>query len=203
MIQAIIFDYGNVLSHTLDRQPRALWEHKLGLAPGALQRTVHNDHSWVEVQCGRLSVDAYWNEVGQTLNLTPQGVAALRADFYRGDRRNDGLVAHIDQLRATGLRTAILSNFSTELRTMLAQQALPHRFNAIVISAEIGIMKPATAAYRAVLDRLALVPECCVFIDDLAANVEAAQAMGMQGIVFRDNRSCFAALERLLPRCGS
>jgi putative hydrolase of the HAD superfamily len=198
MIQAVIFDYGNVLSQTLDPRPRAVWEDKIGLTSGGLQQAVHNDQSWVEVQCGRMSTAAYWNEVGKTLNLTPQEVAALRMDFYRGDSRNDDLVARIDQIRTTGLRTAILSNFSPELRTMLTQQALQQRFDAIVISAEIGVMKPAAAAYQAVLDRLALPAARCVFIDDQAANIAAAQALGMYGIVFRDNASCLAALDRLL-----
>ena len=198
MIQAVIFDYGNVLSRTLDPRPRAVWEDKIGLAPGGLQQAVHNDQSWVEAQCGRMSIAAYWNEVGKTLNLTPPEVKALRMDFYRGDSRNDDLVARIDQMRTTGLRTAILSNFSPELRPMLTQQALQQRFDTIVISAEIGVMKPAAAAYQAVLDRLALPAARCVFIDDQAANIAAAQALGMYGIVFRDNASCLAALDRLL-----
>ena len=201
MIQAIILDYGNVLSRTLDPRPRAHWENRLRLTPGALQRVVHNDHTWVEAQCGRLSVDDYWQNVGQTLNLTSQDIASLRQDFYRGDVRNNDLVTCIDQLRSGGLRTAILSNFSTELRSLLHQQDLQRRFDVIVISAEIGIMKPAIAAYRAVLDQLDLAPECCVFIDDLSTNVEAAHTLGMQGILFRDNASCFVTLDGLLRGC--
>jgi FMN phosphatase YigB (HAD superfamily) len=38
----------------------------------------------------------------------------------------------------------------------------------------------------------------CVFIDDQPGNIDAAKALGMQGIVFRDNPSCIAALTRLL-----
>ena len=64
MIQSVIFDYGSVLSRTLDLQPRTDWETQLGLEPGELQRVVHNDTSWVAAQCGRLSVDQYWGDVG-------------------------------------------------------------------------------------------------------------------------------------------
>ena len=103
MMRAVIFDYGSVLTRTLDPQPRAAWEEQLGLEPGGLQQMVHNDTSWIEVQCGRLSVEAYWRDVGQQLGLKPQETARMRSDFYRGDKRNDELVAYIDQVRAAGL----------------------------------------------------------------------------------------------------
>src|SRR5207245_2733237 len=108
------------------------------------------------------------------------------------------LVACIERLRANGVRVGLLSNFSADLRAMLAQQALLRRFDALAISAEIGVMKPDAAAYQAILAMLLMDAHTCVFIDDLPANVAAAQAAGLHGIVFEDNPSCLAALARLL-----
>lgn len=198
MIKAVIFDYGSVLSRTLDPEPRAAWERKLGLASGGLQRAVHNDSSWIEAQCGRITVEAYWYTVGTTLGITAAETAALRTAFYRGDVLNDELVRRIDHLRAAGLRLGLLSNFSPELRMLLEQQDLLHRFDHITISAEIGVMKPNAAAYRAILDMVALPANTCIFVDDQPVNVEAAQTLGLHGIVFRDNASCLAAIDRLL-----
>jgi FMN phosphatase YigB (HAD superfamily) len=144
---------------------------------------VHNDTSWIEVQCGRLSVEAYWLDVGQQLGLKPKETARIRSDFYRSDKRNDELVAYIDQVRAAGLRTAVLSNFSVELRGFLKHHTLLDHFDRIAISAEIGVMKPSAKAYQ---------------VDDQPGNINAAEALGMQGIVFRDNPSCIAELTRLL-----
>ncbi|ETX08398.1 MAG: hypothetical protein ETSY2_05625 [Candidatus Entotheonella gemina] len=198
MIQGVIFDYGNVLSATRDMQPRAAWEQKLGLQAGELDRTVHNDHSWVEAQCGRIGVDAYWQGISNELHLTSDDVERLRTDFYRGDIRNDALVARIDAMRQAGLRLGILSNFSRELWALLEQQDLRHRFDAIAVSADIGVMKPAPAAYHAILKMLSLPPEACLFIDDLPGNIAAAQALGLSGIVFRDHPSCLAEIDRRL-----
>jgi epoxide hydrolase-like predicted phosphatase len=198
MMRAVIFDYGSVLTRTLDPQPRAAWEKKLGLKPGKLPQMVHNDTSWIEVQCGRLSVEAYWRDVGQQLGLKPQETARMRSDFYRGDQRNDELVAYIDQVRAAGLQTAILSNFSEELRCFLEHHTLLDHFDRIAISAEIGVMKPSAKAYQAVLAMLDLPAAACVFVDDQPGNIDAAEALGMQGIVFRDNPSCIAELTRWL-----
>ena len=197
-IAAIICDYGNVLARTLHPTPRATWERRLGLSPGDLQRLVHNDHSWVAAQLGQITVEAYWHDVGTTLGLTPADTAMLRTTFYAGDVLNVELVAGLDQWRAAGIRTALLSNFSTELRHFLAAHDLLQRFEHIAISAETGVMKPALAAYQKVLDRLGLAGHRCVFIDDQAVNVHAAQTLGINGIVFQDNVSCLAELDRLL-----
>jgi epoxide hydrolase-like predicted phosphatase len=198
MMRAVIFDYGSVLARTLDPHPRAVWEEQLGLEPGGLQQRVHNDTSWIEVQCGRLSVEAYWCDVGQQLGLKPPETARMRNDFYRGDKRNDELVAYIDQVRAAGLRTAVLSNFSKELRSFLEHHTLLDHFDQIAISAEIGVMKPSAKAYQAVLAMLDLPAAACVFVDDQPGNIDAAEALGMRGIVFRDNPSCIEELTQLL-----
>jgi len=197
-IKGVIFDYGRVLAYTQNEAPRATWERRLGLAPGALTRAVHNEHSWIAAQRGAITIDMHWQAVSTALGLLPDDTAALRTAFYSGDVLNSELVACIDRLRATGLRVGLLSNFSTDLRPMLVQQDLLRRFDALAISAEIGLMKPDAAAYRAVLAMLGLAAPDCVFIDDVLANVEAAQAVGMHGIVFQDNPSCLAALTRVL-----
>ena len=202
MIRGVICDYGSVLARTLDAKPRAAWERRLGLEPGSLERTVHNAGSWIEAQCGRITADTHWQDIGAQLGLTPADTAALRADFYRSDRRNDNLVTRIVRLRATGCRLSILSNFSLELYALLDQHDLRRHFDHIAISAELGIMKPHAAAYEAILTMLDLPAASCVFIDDMPANVVAAQALGIHGIVFRDNASCFAALDRFVASPG-
>jgi putative hydrolase of the HAD superfamily len=198
MIQGVIFDYGNVLSATRDTRPRAVWERKLGLQTGELSRIVHNDHSWVAAQCGQISIDVYWQGIGNELYLSPDDVKQLRADFYRGDIRNDALVDRLGAMRQAGLRLGVLSNFSRELWTLLEQQDLRHRFDAIVVSADIGVMKPEAPAYHAILRMLELPPEACLFIDDLPDNITAAQALGLRGIVFQDSLSCLAEIDRIL-----
>jgi len=197
-IKGVIFDYGRVLAWTQHQEPRAAWERRLGLEPGALTRAVHNEHSWIAAQRGTMTLDAHWQEVGFALRLTPADTGALRAAFYAGDVLNVALVTCIERLRANGLRVGLLSNFSADLRTMLAQQDLLQHFDALAISAEIGVMKPDAAAYQAVLAMLGLEAHTCIFIDDIPANVAAAQALGIHGIVFEDNALCLAALTRLL-----
>jgi putative hydrolase of the HAD superfamily len=65
-------------------------------------------------------------------------------------------------------------------------------------------MKPQPAAYRAVLDMLRVPATTCVFVDDQPANVAAAQALGMHGLVFQNTPACLALLDSLLlPLLGT
>ena len=197
-IEAVIFDYGGVLARTVDPAPRAAWERALGLAPGALTTAVHDERLWVAAQNGDISSDTHWQAMGEALGLSEAQLHELRASFYDGDVLNQQLVACIDHLRQQGVATGLLSNFSADLRGMLEAQDLLRRFDHVAISAEIGVMKPDAAAYEAILGMLVLPAAACVFIDDLPANVAAAQALGMHGIVFEDTASCLAALDGLL-----
>ena len=197
-IEAVIFDYGGVLARTVNPEPRAAWERDLGLALGALATAVHDERLWVAAQNGDIDSDTHWQAVGNALGLSKSQLRGLRASFYTGDVLNQQLLARIDRLRQQGMALGLLSNFSTDLRSMLEAQDLVRRFDHVAISAEIGVMKPDAAAYEAILGMLALPASACVFIDDLPVNVAAARALGMHGIVFEDTASCLTALEELL-----
>lgn len=197
-IKAVILDYGGVVAQTLNTEPRAAWERRLGLAPGALTRAVHDEQHWVAAQCGAVSATAHWQAVGKRLGLDTTETLALRATFYRGDVVNTTLLTYLAVWRVRGIRLGLLSNFSTDLHALLQQQNLLQSFDRLVVSADIGIMKPAAGAYEAILTSLALPAAACVFIDDLPVNVEAARALGLQSIVFQETAACIAALEALL-----
>ena len=61
--------------------------------------------------------------------------------------------------------------------------------------------KPDPGIYELTLERLGggLHAEQCVFVDDLEVNCEAARALGMRPVHFRDTDQAIAELEELLP----
>jgi putative hydrolase of the HAD superfamily len=71
-------------------------------------------------------------------------------------------------------------------------------FDALVISGEIGIRKPAPEIYALATERLGVGPECCVFVDDLPGNLKPAAAIGMATVLHRDAASTIPELEALL-----
>ncbi len=182
--RAVIFDWGGVLMRTEDRRPRLEWDKRLGLQPGTVESAVHGIAAWEKAQLGQIDVEAYWQAVGNELGLDAAQLQELRRSFYSGDRLDRGLVTLIGELRAHGVLIGLLSNNSPDLHDILTGLGLDSLFDARVISADIGVMKPHPAAYWAVLERLGIAPETSAFIDDSAANVQGAARVGMQAIQF-------------------
>jgi HAD superfamily hydrolase (TIGR01509 family) len=71
-------------------------------------------------------------------------------------------------------------------------------FRGILISGEIRMMKPEREIFEYLLHRYELTPSETVFIDDHQPNIEAAQALGIHTVWFRDARQCEVELHHLL-----
>lgn len=179
-MRLLIFDFGGVLMKTVDHQPRLAWDRRLGLPSGTVERTVHNSNSWVQAQLGAIPIAEYWRDVQTRLGLTADETKQLAIDFYSGDWLDESLVAAIQASTADAI--ALLSNDSVELRPKLERLALVDLFDPLVISAEIGAMKPDPVAYQTVLEHAGCPPGDAVFFDDRPENVEGARRVGIEGV---------------------
>jgi putative hydrolase of the HAD superfamily len=101
----------------------------------------------------------------------------------------------IRALRRKGLRTALLSNSWGP--SGYAREDFPELFDAVVISAEVGMRKPEARIFRYTAKELGVSPQACVFIDDAEANVDAAINCGMIGIHHTDPAVTVARLTEL------
>jgi len=90
------------------------------------------------------------------------------------------------EVKAKGCKAFILSNMPQE---MYQELSAAHEFlsqaDGHVISYEAKAVKPMPQIYRILLERYALKPEECLFIDDLEDNILAAKRCGISGIVCR------------------
>jgi putative hydrolase of the HAD superfamily len=92
------------------------------------------------------------------------------------------------ELRARGLRTAIVSNCDHSTRPIVGELGLEREADAVVLSFEVGVAKPDPGIYQAALDALAARPEEAVFVDDQAAYCEGAEAIGIRSfLILRDD----------------
>jgi putative hydrolase of the HAD superfamily len=85
--------------------------------------------------------------------------------------------------RRSGLRTGLLSNsWGVEF---YPRHLFAELFDEVVISAEVRMRKPEERIFRLAAERIGLPPQQCVFVDDIAENITAAEAIGMIGIHHR------------------
>lgn len=102
------------------------------------------------------------------------------------------VIAVLDQLRARGLRLAVVSDAWPTLPGLHAGVGLGGYFEAYAISAVLGCTKPDPRMFRHASDALGLSPERCLFVDDWPPNVQAALGLGYQGCVLLRDGSTHA-----------
>ena len=135
------------------------------------------EHLYRECSLGRLTTDEFWIEAC--------GPGAYDEDYCRSHRLTDGVIPLLAELKAAGYRLGCLTNDVGEWSTLLRErfgltEYVPHW----VVSADYGIRKPRPEAYDLICSLLATEPGRVLFVDDRAANVEAARKLGMYALHF-------------------
>ena len=127
---------------------------------------------------------------------SPVPADGLLARMFAATLPDAGMHDLVRAVRRAGLRTALLSNSWGGLD--YPRDLFPDLFDAVVISGETGMRKPEERIFRHATTLLGLQPAECVFIDDIEANVLAAEAVGMAGVHHRDLDSTTRRLSELL-----
>jgi putative hydrolase of the HAD superfamily len=198
-IRGVIFDYGGVLWDMRWDLARTL-EQEHGLRERTIIETLYGSETWQKLEIGVGDRQAWLDESHLALE-TAAGRELPRLHQHWRERQH--LIApNIDlirRLRST-YKTAVLSNAdNTLVRTLRDAHGIHDLFDDIVVSADVGMAKPDPRIYALSAQRIGLPPEECVFIDDLARNVDAARESGMHAIHFLVNehhlREQLAALD--------
>ena len=199
-IRAVIFDFGGVLLRTEDWSGHRKWETHLSLPEGELAKIVFDSEASKRAALGQISVPELWQHVGTTLNLTPKQVRELKQDFWSGEQLDEELLSFLGSLRPQ-YKTAILSNAWSDAREAFTQiYKVGRAADLIIISAEEGLVKPDIQLFELAAQRLDVRPDEVVFVDDLVRNVEAAQSIGMHGVVFENTAQTIAEVQKYLDR---
>lgn len=108
----------------------------------------------------------------------------------------DSMTSLVTRAHAAGIRTGLLSN---SWGNDYDRSDWLQMFDAVVISGEVGMRKPEREIFELTLDRIGLPAGECVFIDDMAYNIAAAEKAGLAGIVHRTFEETANELEALFP----
>jgi len=97
---------------------------------------------------------------------------------------NRNMYELLGTLQKDSIPCYLLSNMEKSLTNLIKKEGLFDPFNLCFLSCEIGIKKPDLNAFTYVLDKTKANPQDVIFIDDLKSNIEAANSLGMHGILF-------------------
>ncbi len=185
----LILDYGNVLSRRQDESWFAPAARRVGASLAALQ-----DAYWRhrDAYDAGLAVADYWRRVlaesrpGHDGSVPDGDLAWLIAsDVESWAHYHEEVWRLAEAFRASGGRAAFLSNSGPEVMARVrADHPLETRFDAVVISCEVGVSKPDPRIYRLCLERMGLWAPETLFVDDRADNIEGAARIGLRTLQF-------------------
>jgi putative hydrolase of the HAD superfamily len=150
------------------------------------------------VERGTMPVDDFERWLAGTLSeglTVPVPAAGLRHRLFTM-APDAGMTEAVRAARASGIRTGLVSNTWGSPPAERRRQ-IDGLFDVVVRSDEVAMRKPEPGIYLLAAERLGLDPRECVFVDDLAQNVDGARAVGMEGIVHRSAEFTVPRLEQL------
>jgi HAD superfamily hydrolase (TIGR01509 family) len=190
-VRAVLLDLYDTLAWTEWPTMRAELEDRFGLGEAELLRaftTTREARSTGAFGSAEGDLAAVLEAAG--VHADPELVhelseARVRALADDGVHLWDDSVPFLRELRARGLRTAIVSNCDHATRPIVDDLGLEHEADAIVLSFEVGVAKPDPGIYRAALVALGAGPEEAVFVDDQAWYCDGAEALGIRSFLIR------------------
>lgn len=193
--RAIILDLGNVLAF----HDNSLLFRRLGARAGlSLSETEHrlSGTGWTAANRGLLGAEGIRRDVCGSLgvDLPAEEFNALWNSHFTLHEavlpRVEGLVGRV--------KLALLSNTNV-LHAAFLRPKLPvlERFDHVLLSCELGLVKPEPAFFKEALQRLGCAPHEAAFFDDLPEFVQAANALGIRGHLFTTAEAFNAQLRAL------
>ena len=202
-ISTILWDVGGVLlTNGWDHLERAAVLRKFELDSDAFeQRHELANDPWEK---GLITGEEY---LLRTVFYEPRPF--MPADFLQAMKERSVLLPHTamrilqDLAASEEIELAILNNEARELNDYRIEHfELGRYFDSFFSSCYLGLRKPDPKIFHLALDVLQRDPEEVVFIDDRQGNCDAAEALGIHAVRYRDEAQCLQALDRLGLHAG-
>ncbi|MBI5824985.1 MAG: HAD family phosphatase [Chloroflexi bacterium] len=196
-IRAVFFDFGGVIQRTEYQAPRQHLAERFGMDYDDIDKLVFASESARRASVGEITEDVHWSNVLTRVKRPAVEMQIVKDEFFGGDVVDHGLVEFIRSLRGK-FHTGLISNAWSGMRAHLERERLIELFDTVVISAEVGVMKPEAGIYSIALDQAGVKGEAAVFVDDVQVNIEACQQLGMKGVLFHNPQKAVDELKQLL-----
>jgi putative hydrolase of the HAD superfamily len=196
---AVLLDWGGVMTTSLFDSFAAFCATE-GLDPAALRDLFRGDREaralLIDFECGRIEEADFEPQLAVALGVAEH--AGLIDRLFAGSKLNRLMVAGVRRLHDAGVRTGLVSNSWGTRR--YPHELIAELFDGVVISGDEGFRKPDPRMYELGAERIGAAPAECVFVDDLAFNLDPARELGMAAVHHTSAAETLAELDRLLGR---
>lgn len=196
---AVLCDVDNVI-RTFDSSRLQALERAAGIAEGTTKKVAFAQEAVLPLLLGHITSQEWAEAIADGLaGLVPEAqtayelaLALLESPFHADDE----VVALLRRARVR-VPLVLVSNAALELESDLDSMGLGDLADHVVNSARVGLAKPDPRIYLLAAELAGTPPERCLFVDDSEENVEAAAALGMRTVHFREPADLERALEPL------
>jgi len=162
-----------------------------------LSQDIHD--IFIRADYGYITFDEQYSLLAE---LTGKSVESLTAEHGLQSARNSSAFTWVRTLRHEGtFSVGLLSNIRRGgLHDFISETESAELFDAVVLSGDVGIIKPDIHIYELMAERLGVRVHECVMIDDMLVNIEGAERAGMHGVVYGNTISAQAHLQRIVEQ---
>lgn len=196
-IKAIIFDLEGVLMKTKDVDLYTSMANALNAPYEAVRAVFFSEmNDWIDK--GNAEQNAFDKYMIETLGLGEEKIPIIQQVHDEMTFIDQVLLTKIKVLKKD-YKIGLLTNYSKMMREKIEKDwQIDHLFDAIIISSEVGMIKPDTEIYELMLDKLDVQPREAVMIDDRSRNIEGAESVGMHAVLYKTRDLALADLDALL-----
>ena len=188
MIKAVVFDCFGVLAEDGWLPFR---EKYFAHDADVLEQAIASNK---RVDAGLHSYDDFLSEIAILAGIS---LAETRAQIETNPP-NARLFAYIERDLKPAFKIGMLSNAGANWLSDIFTPTQVALFDEVVLSYQIGSIKPDAVMYETIATRLGLLPEDCLFIDDQQRYVDGAAQVGMTAVLFTDTDTTIARIKELL-----
>lgn len=205
---AVLFDLGGVVLGS-PLHAIADYERELGIPENFVNRVVASTSphgGWARLERGELTMEQFYAAFEEDCRTAGHEIDAreMMNRMNAATQPREIMLEAIRRLRGVGFRTAAVTNNwvvpeeVAEVNPAGAASEISELFDVFVESSVEGLRKPDPAIYHLTCDRLGVVPETCVFLDDIGSNLKSAKALGIATIKVVTPEAALRELEGLV-----
>lgn len=199
MIRTLICDLGNVLCFFSHEKMYAQVGRLYGVS-GSAMKAAFTEKGWLrEYETGRLSSGQLRRLLHETfkpdVESDDETLLQASSDIFEV---NPSMLELVDRLKQLGLRLVLLSNTSDAHRLWVERNFdVLQRFDAMVLSYEVGFVKPEAGIYVAAQQQALCLPSECFYIDDIPEYIAMGRKQGWHAEVYRSTDEIATRLRSL------
>lgn len=153
---------------------------------------------WFDLNLGKLTENEAIEIYSQQFNLPKAQFDELMMAVKQSLVPLEGSIELLEELHRKNVHLySITDNIKEIMHYLKSRYDFLNKFKGIVVSAEVGVLKPSPVIYQQLIDNHDLKPAESVFIDDLEKNVQGAKDVGLHAIQFTNAERCRQDLRAL------